>query len=300
MLTMTKRPTVEAFGEVVPSRFCDDSRYRGAAVSYSRLGRIVKDSLPILSEIEPAVRLLQYVVMPDHIHLLIHVQREIEEPIGNAVARWKTEVNDLAGEKSIFEASFNDQILTPNRSLDVLYRYIRENPYRLLVRRENPDFFSRRSNIVIDGVIYQSYGNHQLLDIPFKRQVLVHRRDTAEEYAANLEKCRYVYSNGGVLVSPFISPRERDIYRECVANDGSLIIIIAERMGERYKPSGELFDLCTKGKLLLISISRSNNGHVTREDCLEMNRIAGWAGDDGLGGVGGNCYLCGKSNIVYI
>ena len=50
-----------------------------------------------------------------------------------------------------------------------------------------------------------------LLDNPFKEQVVVHRADSPEVRESNRRRWLYTAANGGVLVSPFISPDERGI-----------------------------------------------------------------------------------------
>ena len=76
---------------------------------------------------------------------------------------------------SIFAKGFNDQILKPTRSLDMLYGYLRDNPRRLAVRREHPEYFRRVNRLKIGDKTYQAYGNIQLLDCPFKEAVVIHR-----------------------------------------------------------------------------------------------------------------------------
>ena len=49
-------------------------------------------------------------------------------PLGMTIARFKTAVNDFAGITHVFDKGFNDQILKPDRSLQPLYDYIRDNP----------------------------------------------------------------------------------------------------------------------------------------------------------------------------
>ena len=92
-----------------------------------------------------------------------------------------------------------------------MYDYIRLNPYRLAVRRAYPEYFSRVNSLVVGGRELQAYGNMLLLDNPFKEQVVVHRADSPEVRESNRRRWLYTAANGGVLVSPFISPDERGI-----------------------------------------------------------------------------------------
>ena len=118
--------------------------------------------------------------MPDRLHVLLFVEEQTEEILGRILARFKVAVNNNVGMNGVFSKGFNDQILKASRSLDTFYRYLRDNPRRLAVRRANPDFFRRINRLKIGDRYYQAYGNIHLLDNPFKEQVIIHRRDTPE------------------------------------------------------------------------------------------------------------------------
>lgn len=217
-------------------------------------------------------KILQYVVMPDHIHFLLFVTSPLPEPAGYYIARWKVRVNAACGLGSIFETGFNDQILTRERSLKTLVDYIRDNPRRLIVRSLNRDYFRRVNDLTVAGSQWQAYGNMQLLENPFKEQVVIHRADTPQVCSRNRERWLYTAANGGVLVSPFISPGEKAIRREAEALGSKMIVLTNEAFSERYKPAAHDFDLCTAGRLLIISPKESLP--ATRETFLRLNALA--------------------------
>lgn len=140
------------------------------------------------------------------------------------------------------------------------------------MRRAHPEFFSRVNELKIGDHTYQAYGNFQLLDNPFKEQVIVHRADTPEIRRRNRELWLYTAANGGVLVSPFISPDEKVIRSEAEESGGRIILIINHLIDSRYKPVGHDFDLCEAGRLLIISANL--DGNLSRSACLTMNALA--------------------------
>lgn len=210
--------------------------------------------------------------MPDHLHILLFVEYPTEDTLGKIIARFKIEVNKASGITGVFAKGFNDQILKSSRSLAVLYRYLRENARRLAVRRARPEFFRRVNALEIGGKTFQAYGNFQLLDCPFKEQVIVHRADSSETRQKNREQWLYTAANGGVLVSPFISPAEKEIRKEAEEAGGRFILIISEPMGERYKSTGREFELCEAGRLLIVSANLP--GDLSRQTCITMNGLA--------------------------
>lgn len=272
MLTLNKSPLVKDFGIL-----CGDYRIpagqRGSAfVSATETGTAIKAVLRRFHTIEPNIRILQYALMPDHLHILLFVESPTKEILGRIIARFKVEVDKELGITGVFTKGFNDQILKGSRSLDTLYTYLRDNPRRLAVRRANPEFFRRVNSLKIGEENYQAYGNFQLLECPFKEPVVVHRADTPDIRKQKHDLWIYTAANGGVLVSPFISPAEKEIWAEAEAAGGRFIIITNEIMAERYKPAAHDFEQCEAGRLLIVSANLP--GELSRQSCIAMNALA--------------------------
>ena len=273
-ITLMKHVAVPAFGTIA-----GDSRIRpgnpGAPYTQaSPLGRIIKACLKEFSTIHPALKIYQYALMPDHLHLLLSVESKMNETLGRKIAIFKVIVNNRAGISQVFAKGFNDQIITYRRNLDVIYDYLRSNPYRLAVRRAYPEFFSRRNNIMIDGTPCQAYGNLHLLDNPIKEQVVVHRADDKDTRQRNHDRWMHCAANGGVLVSPFISPDEKAVREEAESLDSRIILLRNIPLSEREKPSPRDFDLCTQGRMLIIAPLQPTA--LSREACLNMNSRAAY------------------------
>ena len=269
-ITLKKAKGVRVFGNL-----CGDCQ--NAAIERSQLGKIIEKHIRKIYALNPAIRLLQYSIMPDHVHLLIFVASPIEMHLGKYISKLKIliyqDFREMTGDAvSIFEEDFYDCILYRNRSLDTLYRYLRDNPRRLAVRRAHPEFFRRVNRLKIGEKYYQAYGNFQLLECPFKEQVVVHRADTPEVRERNRRGWLYAAANGGVLVSPFISQAEKAIRTEADEAGGRFIYITNQPLAERYKPSGRDFELCESGRMLIVSANF--DGDLNRTACLAMNSLA--------------------------
>ena len=272
MITLNKSPLVTDFGSLAGNHEIPVGERGSSFIIPSKVGCAIKDVLRNFYLVEPKIKILQYSIMPDHLHILLFVQHYTDEILGRIIARFKTRVNKAAGIDKVFAKGFNDQILKPSRSLDVLYRYIRENARRQAVRRAHPEFFRRVNALRIGEKTYQAYGNFQLLGCPFKEQVIVHRTDSSETRQRNREKWLYTTANGGVLVSPFISSAEKEIRKDAEEIGGRFILIANEPMEERYKPSGNDFILCESGRMLIISANLSDE--LSRQTCLTMNTLS--------------------------
>jgi len=90
---------------------------------------------------------------------------------------------------------------------------------------------------------------------------------------------------GAVMVSPFISPGEKEIAGLVMEQgQGRLILLKPDGFPPLYKPSGMFFDLCAQGRLLVLS-PFAYTGHreaLSRERCLQMNEwVREICGEDG-------------------
>lgn len=275
MITLNKSSGSEAFGMLVGHHAVPAGQWGAPFVKPTTTGSAIKAALLRIRDIEPEAKILQYILMPDHLHFLIFVQEVTPNTLGQTIARFKVMVDKLAGSDQVFADGFNDQILKTTRSLDTLYPYLRDNPRRLAVRRGMPGFFRRVNRLTIGGREVQAYGNLHLLDNPFKEQVVVHRADDSDRRERKRKEWLYTAANGGVLVSPFISQAEKAIRQEAESYGGSFIFISSKCFGERYKPSSHDFELCEAGRLLIISApSAVAEPSISRATCLDLNSLA--------------------------
>ncbi|MBD5163781.1 MAG: hypothetical protein HDT09_03680 [Bacteroidales bacterium] len=273
MLTLTKNPEAPTFGTLCRDKQKPYNDPSAVHTYLSTLGSIVLNAIKNIASVIPDSRLLQYVIMPDHVHILLQIQKRLEQPLGYYIAHWKRSPLFPKFSFPIFTQGFNDRILRTDRSLDHIYNYIRQNPYRLIIRREHPDFFSHVRQLTLGTRKFEAYGNLFLLKNPFKAQVIVHRSDTDQQHAQNKNRWVYVAANGGVLVSPFISKREKEI-RQVAEEVGGKLIVIHSNLGERFKPSEHDSDLCLKGHLLILAPAERTNDKLSREVCLTLNKFA--------------------------
>ncbi len=272
-ITICKAPGIPDFGRLVGAG-------RSAAIERSPLGLVVARHIGRFPELSQKLRVLQYIVMPDHIHMLIFATERLELPLGNYIGMFKVGVGHdyrqgYGGSGPVFAEDFYDRILHRNRPLDTIYQYIRDNPYRLAVRRAHPDFFRRVSHLTIDGRDYCAYGNPLLLSNPFKEAVAIHRADSEEVNARRRAGWLHTAANGGVLVSPFISRPEKAVRTEAEALGGKIILLRHEPFPERFKPTGAEFAMCEAGRLLLVAPAEGWGEGLSRGTCVALNRLAG-------------------------
>lgn len=240
-------------------------------------GNAIVKAIHELPLLEPSAKVLRWVLMPDHLHLLIQITGYLAKPLGVLVARFKARAKALAGNAfPLFEQGFNDQIVWENRDLGALFRYVDDNPRRLLVRREFPEWFDRAREVRIGQEEYEAYGNMLLLRHPWLQYVHVRKHWSEEERARYARRMLVLAAGGSVLAGAFISPFEREIRERAQAQGSRTILITAEQWEERYKPPRSDFELCAQGRLLILNTRRftiPHNATITYEQAHELNRL---------------------------
>lgn len=250
-ITIGKAPSCPDFSQI--SGPAEDP-----VVKRSPIGRIIKAQIANFPNLCPSLRVLQDIIMPDHIHFAIFAQEYLPYVIGRYIGMMKVKCGQLIRElfpevTDVFTPDFHDRYLRRYHSLPAIIGYIKQNPGRLQARRQNPDFFRKINNIIICGSHWQAYGNLQLLDNPFKAPVVLHRSDSETILSDKERRWRHLAENGGVLVSPFISPREKEERRRCEEANGKIILLTNRPFREREKPTLHDFEQCSQGRLLILA-----------------------------------------------
>ena len=249
MVTVCKEARIPVF-----SRVCGGKDFPAPkpGVMYSHIGRAISDQIRNLPSRFPEVRIQQYVIMPDHVHLVVHVLRRTDWHLGDMIANFKVAVGKQAGITGLFTPNFHDRILRKQDSLSVMINYVKSNPERFLIKKEKPEYFTNTQVFELWGQTFTAYGNFLLLGNPTRTAVKVSRKFTDEQVDAIRRDCEETVRSGGVLVSPFIHPKEKEIFRRGVETDANFILLIRNELKPRFKPMGMLFKLCSQGRLLII------------------------------------------------
>ena len=100
-------------------------------------GQIVENVILSVPEKYPAIAIDRYILMPDHIHLLVRVEKGTGNPsptVGKAVAWLKYNatkqincVHGIIGQKR-FQRSFYDHVIRSEEDYDSIWMYIDNNP----------------------------------------------------------------------------------------------------------------------------------------------------------------------------
>ena len=181
----------------------------------------------------------------------------------------------------LFDDNYDESRLWSRGQLDAMLGYVYDNPRRAILKAMVPQFMQKRLCLHIGGVRYMAFGNILLLHKPVKEQVFCHRRArvgqlTADErqrlgitgpchddtltslpytdtQAWRRERDTWIADaqDGVVLVTPGISPGEREMKNLAIANRLPLIHLQKEPI--THKPERARFDACAEGSLLILA-----------------------------------------------
>jgi hypothetical protein len=173
--------------------------------------------------------------------------------------------------------------LSRRGQLHTMIHYVQMNPVRLATKRLKPGFFRVQKDIEIGNRKYDGVGNVALLMEEAYAPVHVRHQWVDKAQHGNDQELRD-YKNACVLkarkavvmVSPFISPDEKQVMQVLLKEQHPFILLTDNGFRDYYKPADILFDACAAGRLLILSPWPYDGGkrHISRADCVALNAMA--------------------------
>lgn len=217
------------------------------------------------------ISLIVQQLMPDHFHGIIFVHSEMDIAIGEVIRgfmigctkAYNAELESSAVEgsaympsinprkKPLWEKGFHDRRLTREGQLQTMIDYVHDNPRRLFVKRHYSGQFAVMHGVAYQGHTFSAVGNLRWLDFPLYA-VHVRRRFSEQERREYMNGCILAARNGAVLIGAFISEYEKQVREVALREGWAIIQLCREEFTKFYKPSGDLFDACAKGQVLLL------------------------------------------------
>ena len=106
---------------------CPSKAIERAAIQLTQLGRIVQRFILNIPDIYHDVRVDKYVIMPNHVHLLLTLGAECATTIPTIVRSLKRMITRESGE-SIWQESYYDVVIRNDSMFQCEWDYIENNP----------------------------------------------------------------------------------------------------------------------------------------------------------------------------
>ena len=110
---------------------------RHKQVRLSKYGKFVDDAIRQISNHYPTIKINNYAVMSDHIHLLLSIEGDVNgrpvvaPTISTVINQMKGYVSKQVG-YSIWQKSFVDHIIRNEKDYIEHFNYIENNPYKVI------------------------------------------------------------------------------------------------------------------------------------------------------------------------
>ena len=307
MITMEVEGRRPLFGVVTGDPHAPQGSSDSPHIVLSPLGQAVQDEWLGIPRYYPQIEVVAVQMMPDHMHGILFVKERIPVHLSQIIKGFKTGCNRLlkAARNSqpadkqqaspqaappsrpspsqpslpalhLFAPGYNDLILRSFDELPVWKNYLHDNPRRLLMKREHPEFLRPFFQLRLGSHTYNGIGNRALLSAPSRVSVRISRRLTPEQLEAETARYLSAARAGTVLISPAISPGEKRVMRAAFDEGLPTVVIMENGFTPLSKPHGEQFEACADGRLLMLSAWEHHNERrtLTAYQCQQMNLMA--------------------------
>ena len=239
-----------------------------ARIVRTALGNAVVDELYVMCRHYPAVRILQFCLMPDHLHAVIHVTQVMETSIrcvirgywqgvkkhGRAFSSSITVTSSIPVTSSITtelnSATTNEgnmsypfpvfterpfiRPLSRRGQLQTMIRYVQMNPQRLATKRLKPGYFRVQKDIEIGGRKYDGVGNVALLmekhfDVVHVRSLMVKAAEHGDNQALrDYMNSRVLLARKGVVMISPFISKQEKMVMQVLLKEQKPFVMLAD------------------------------------------------------------------------
>lgn len=298
-VTIVTDPRRPLFGRVV-----------GDKVALNDLGLEVEKAIVFSAEHTNGLRLYEHVVMPDHVHLRVYLEKGLPEPlktVGSFVRRFKTwttrcwklqagleaqdgaglgkgpEAQDGAGRRpepcaprgGLWQQGYHDYICVSRDFIDGVIAYIGYNATKWDLMYSGKGLLRIHEPLcdvlLPDDSYWKGIGRVDLLDGSQKLcAVRISRRVAMTDVPGIVARIMTGVGKGWVVISTFLSPGERELYAELARRGAAFVHVKSTRIPIVYRPTIRETPLFAANKLLVIG-RQTDEREIKRENCLELN-----------------------------
>ena len=286
LVTFKKARGARAFSQIVADREPPRDRqgrpvYLVATPSTRALATVVRGFHLRQEGIAP---ITCFIVMPDHLHLLIRLTGTRPGlSLVMVVQRLRTELASAVGRpgegtEAVFEPAWHDWIVKRRTQLPRFTRYIRRNPHAAWMRAVHPEYFTAMRGLDLAGRTWSAYGNVDLLEKPVLVAVRGHRaaRPGSAEWLGALSRSGRL-GPGAVGIGAFMSPLEKACGNAIARAGGGLVVLRPEGFPPRWHPSEKIAPMVAEGRVLFLSPYEPLGRRLTHAElgvrCREMGDL---------------------------
>ena len=262
LITILKNPVIPTLCTIHGDPYSRDKRE--IITNLSPSGLLIPEAIKEWNQKFSGIYVPEYTIMPDHIHLCLDVCTHLPNGLSLAMAglmgkiskayHSSLPISDMPEKMTpFFSKGFNDRIAYTQLQWERQLQYTTDNPRRYLIKRRHTDYLLKRWLLKMPGDNkFILKGNIFLLRQPFLFRVKTSRRFSPIEAEAAMNEWKTNLYNGGIPISPFIHPHEKELRDFAIREGFSYIRVCSNGFAQRGAASGKEFDLMSQGRILLI------------------------------------------------
>ncbi len=233
--------------------------------------------------------------MPDHVHVVLHVAKPLDRPLGRLIGAYKAAVVSaaraklgLVAGKPLWQPGFDWRLKTTPEEVAAARIYAEDNPATAREKRAAkarrgapaPLAHARLPDQWPDGfeeglLQWTAFGDPSLLDAERLVAVRVSQREPEERLKRIEERARELARSGAVLVSAAISPGEKRALDAALRAGGRAIHLESRPVDAFYKPGRERLAALVEGRWLVLSpFPPGSRRKLDRSLCEALNAAA--------------------------
>ena len=132
-VTVCTKDKQKMLGEIVGTGLPD-----GPKIQLTGYGRIVKEQLEIMTDFYEEIRIEKFVIMPNHIHLLLQISgmwepNDFREITNSKVSKFVGTLKRMCGRQcgiNFWQRGSHDHVIRGEKDYQKIWQYIEENPTR--------------------------------------------------------------------------------------------------------------------------------------------------------------------------
>ena len=230
----------------------------------------------------PDLTVRSSVIMPDHVHLRIHVRPGAAEPLKavgqfvNNFKRWSKWKVAKLGIALDWQANYHDRLCLSAEVIDLVDKYIANNPLKWWLMHGDRSLLHVREPLAESWLppdaFWRCVGRFE--PQPGRKLVAlrISRRIPEREMPGVVENCVKGALRGYCYVSTFFSPGEHAVYRAVAERtEAPMIHLRADEIAWAYRPTGLEPELFAAGRLLALARMEATDAPADRATLLWLN-----------------------------
>ena len=277
----------------------------------NELGEAVAESLRSLGERYPGTEVVEFVVMPNHVHVILRLARQHgnrKHQLGYVVGRFKGWISkvyrDMVAQGQAvdvgttpWQRDYWDKLVTTEEQLAAYRRYIRNNPAKWTRDRFGAVASYSFGNVVLLNArlvgfvasqgAYKSDLKPRLLWVRDMAGTEAHHPElgaVAAHHPDHVEEAGFRAREKAPLISTFTSAQERAVFAKALSNGRRFVKICPGGIQPESELEPAVISACNEGRGLLISPVPTDTGvnkqrSVWCNEYVLKNAAEVWAGE---------------------